>query len=186
MSFSGKTFALSMGFNLFITMILGLGMVWLNMERVHLAYALKGIQSKVDEKNQLLSKLETERETLITPDKLRVSARAQNMGPAKPGQIRYLTDAGDEVNVLRPQAAANIPLKKTKSKAVDAHAAPEAKPAKEGKDAKAKAGASAKTGKDGKARADAAQPLTHPQSQGSKSKPGNDRTPKALDFDPAN
>jgi cell division protein FtsL len=90
-----KEWALSVAFSLFLMLVFGLGLVWLNIERVDLAYDLNQIQRNIDETEALVAKLEVERNTLITPQRLRALAAHYGLGPARAGQIRRISDSGD-------------------------------------------------------------------------------------------
>ena len=66
-----KEWAISMAFSLALLLAFGLGLVWVNIERVDLAYELNKIQRQIDEMETLSAKLEVERNTLVTPARLR-------------------------------------------------------------------------------------------------------------------
>lgn len=89
-----KEWAISMAFSIVLLLVFGLGLVWLNIERVDLAYELNKIQHQIDEVETLSAKLEVERNTLITPARLREVARDYGLGPARPGQIRRVSPSG--------------------------------------------------------------------------------------------
>ncbi|MHC1789891.1 hypothetical protein [Solidesulfovibrio sp.] len=90
-----KEWAISMAFSIALLLIFGLGLVWLNIERVDLAYELNKMQRQIDEMEALSAKLEVERNTLITPSRLRELARDCGLGPARPGQIRRVAANGE-------------------------------------------------------------------------------------------
>ena len=90
-----KEWAISMAFSLALLLIFGLGLVWVNIERVDLAYELNKIQHQIDEREVLSAKLEVERNTLITPSRLREFAKERGLGPARPGQIRRVAANGE-------------------------------------------------------------------------------------------
>lgn len=90
-----KEWAISMAFSIALLLIFGLGLVWLNIERVDLAYELNKIQRQIDEMETLSAKLEVERNTLITPSRLRELAKDCGLGPARPGQIRRVAANGE-------------------------------------------------------------------------------------------
>ncbi|KHK03422.1 hypothetical protein [Desulfovibrio sp. TomC] len=101
-----KEWAISMAFSLALLLIFGLGLVWVNIERVDLAYELNKIQHQIDEREVLSSKLEVERNTLITPSRLRELAKERGLGPARPGQIRRVAASGEiEASPLLPVTA---------------------------------------------------------------------------------
>ncbi|WP_428567161.1 MAG: hypothetical protein ACP59X_07435 [Solidesulfovibrio sp. DCME] len=90
-----REWAISMAFSLVLLLVFGLGLVWLNIERVDLAYELNKMQRQIDEIESLSAKLEVERNTLITPGRLREVAREYGLGPARPGQIRRVAASGE-------------------------------------------------------------------------------------------
>jgi cell division protein FtsL len=90
-----KEWAISMACSIVLLLVFGLGLVWLNIERVDLAYELNKLQRKIDEGETLTAKLEVERNTLITPARLREVARDYGLGPARPGQIRRVNASGE-------------------------------------------------------------------------------------------
>lgn len=71
-----------------MTLLLGLSVVWMNIERVELAYGLKRLQTKYNAAEALSSKLRLERDNLRSPYRLRKLAEKYGLHPAKPGQIR--------------------------------------------------------------------------------------------------
>ena len=91
-----------------MSLVLGLSLVWCNIERMDLAYDLKIKQVKLDEKTALLAKLEVERENLLSPYRLRQKAREYGLGPADQGRIRHLwakvRGSGSGTGVNRLQA----------------------------------------------------------------------------------
>lgn len=79
--------------NLALFLGLGLTMVWLNIERVDLAYEIKKLQGAVEERKQLLSKLQVERNNLTSPWRLNSLAKEYGLAQATAGQMRRI--AGD-------------------------------------------------------------------------------------------
>lgn len=71
-------------------LLLALGVVWLNIERVDLAYELKQLQTELARKNDLHAKLEVERMNLLSSARLRALADEIGLRPAGAGQIRTL------------------------------------------------------------------------------------------------
>jgi cell division protein FtsL len=133
-----REWAISMAFSLVLLLVFGLGLVWLNIERVDLAYELNKMQRQIDEVESLAAKLEVERNTLITPSRLREVARDYGLGPARPGQIRRVgPDGAVEASPLvaasddsrqkgqakpspdAPPAAKTKPRDKSRAKAVE-------------------------------------------------------------------
>lgn len=76
---------------------LGLASVWMNIERVDLAYTLKKMERDLGDKAALAAKLEVERDNLSSPYQLKRLAEKYGLGPAGPGQIR---------RIPQPEAAA--------------------------------------------------------------------------------
>ncbi|EHJ47541.1 hypothetical protein DFW101_1533 [Solidesulfovibrio carbinoliphilus subsp. oakridgensis] len=95
MSTLSREWGISMAFSIALLLVFGLGLVWLNIERVDLAYELNKMQRQIDDVETLSAKLEVERNTLITPSRLREVAKEYNLGPARPGQIRRVTATGE-------------------------------------------------------------------------------------------
>ncbi len=71
-------------------LILGLTVVWVNIERLDLAYELKQLQTELERKNDLQAKLEVERMNLLSSSRLRTLAEENELRQAEPGQIRML------------------------------------------------------------------------------------------------
>ncbi|EKO37838.1 MAG: hypothetical protein B193_3487 [Solidesulfovibrio magneticus str. Maddingley MBC34] len=128
-----KEWAISMAFSLALLLAFGLGLVWVNIERVDLAYELNKIQRQIDEMETLSAKLEVERNTLVTPARLRELAKEHGLGPARPGQIRRVAANGEiEASPLVAAVEPAKPSAKSPAKAASADAAkPAAKPALE-------------------------------------------------------
>lgn len=90
-----REWAISVAFSIVLLLVFGLGLVWLNIERVDMAYELTKMQRQISDTDTLVAKLEVERNTLITPARLRELARQYNLGPARPGQIRRVNASGE-------------------------------------------------------------------------------------------
>ena len=124
MSSLSTEWAVSMAFSIVLLLVFGLGLVWLNIERVDMAYEINRTQRKIEEAEALVAKLDVERNTLITPARLRELARQSNLGPARPGQIRRVNAAGQVEAAVgaetpKPQAEAKLaaqPIKTVRSK----------------------------------------------------------------------
>ena len=112
-----REWAVSMVFSIVLLLVFGLGLVWLNIERVDMAYELNKMQRQIDDTEALVAKLEVERNTLITPARLREVARQYDLGPARPGQIRRVAPSGEVASA--PMVSVND----------DGKAKPAAKPA---------------------------------------------------------
>jgi cell division protein FtsL len=71
---------------------LGLGAVWLNIERMDLAYDLRKMEKSLNQKEALAVKLTVERNNQVSPYQLKKLAGKQGLGVAAPGQIRRIAD----------------------------------------------------------------------------------------------
>ncbi|MGE4296391.1 MAG: hypothetical protein AB7E47_00055 [Desulfovibrionaceae bacterium] len=71
-------------------LVLGLTVVWFNIERMDMAYGLKKLQVSRQEGEDLVAKLRVERDTLLAPARLRMKAREYGLGPARAGQVRHI------------------------------------------------------------------------------------------------
>ncbi|NLW80783.1 MAG: hypothetical protein GXY42_03810 [Desulfovibrionales bacterium] len=80
----------SVGLMFLVTIALGLGLVWVNIERVDLAYELKSLERELQEKQEQNSKLQVERHYLLAPATLRVRAEMAGLKPPRRDQIRTL------------------------------------------------------------------------------------------------
>jgi len=69
---------------------LGLGAVWLNIERMDLAYDLRKMEKSLGQKEDLAVKLTVERNNLVSPYQLKGLAGQLSLGVAAPGQIRRI------------------------------------------------------------------------------------------------
>ena len=74
-----------------IVMLLSLSSVWLNIERMDLAYDLNKMEKDLASRTALASKLELERNNLISPYRLKRLAATYGLGPVEPGQMRLMT-----------------------------------------------------------------------------------------------
>ena len=71
---------------------LGMGAVWLNIERMDLAYDLRKMEKSLGKKEDLAVKLTVERNNLVSPYQLKQLAGRHALGVASPGQIRRIAD----------------------------------------------------------------------------------------------
>ena len=110
MNVLSREWAISMAFSIALLLIFGLGLVWLNIERVDLAYELNKIQRQLDDVETLTAKLEVERNTLTTPSRLREMAMQYGLGPAHPGQIRRVSQSGQVEASTLVSAAGDSPV----------------------------------------------------------------------------
>ncbi|WP_462324632.1 hypothetical protein [Desulfoplanes sp.] len=73
--------------------LLGMALVWVNIERVDLSYGLQKMQATLSQKEELSSKLEVERNNLVAPARLRHAAQEAGLYAADSGQMRKITGA---------------------------------------------------------------------------------------------
>ncbi len=71
-------------------LVLGLVVVWINIEQVDMAYKLKKMRTELDQAESLTAKLEVKRDNLISPYRLSKQAEEMGMGPPESGQQRKL------------------------------------------------------------------------------------------------
>lgn len=71
-------------------LVQGFAVVWLNIERVDLAYQVRQLEQSLAAKRSHLAKLEVERDNLLAPARLRQQALALGLRRAGAGQIRNL------------------------------------------------------------------------------------------------
>ncbi|MBG0775067.1 MAG: hypothetical protein H0S85_01360 [Desulfovibrionaceae bacterium] len=74
------------------SLVLGLTLVWLNIERMDMAYGLKQLQTEIDKGEALSAKLGVERDNLMSPYRLRRKAEEYGLAPAGQGQVRRMPD----------------------------------------------------------------------------------------------
>ena len=89
---SGRGSYLDLGLMFLLTIVLGLALVWVNIERVDLAYELKTLERELQEKQDQHSKLQVERHFLLAPASLRARAEAAGLRPPNRDQIRTLQE----------------------------------------------------------------------------------------------
>jgi len=75
---------------LLTSMVLGLLLIWLSIDRNDIAYSIYKTQLLVDDAKSHLVKLEVERDSLLSPYVLGRKAEQLGMALADPGQIRRL------------------------------------------------------------------------------------------------
>lgn len=83
---------MGVGLMFVVTIILGLGLVWVNIERVDLAYELKTLDRELQEKQEQNSKLQVERHYLLAPATLRDKAEKAGLRPPRRDQIRTVQE----------------------------------------------------------------------------------------------
>lgn len=81
---------LGVGLMFLATIVLGLGLVWVNIERVDLAYELKSLERELQSKQDQYSKLQVERHYLLAPTTLRERAEKAGLRPPHRDQIRMV------------------------------------------------------------------------------------------------
>ncbi len=81
---------LSLMISLLFSLVMGLCLVWLSIERTDMAFALRTLHAQVEEHSMLQNKLEVERDKLLAPAVLSRKAAILGMRAAKPGQIRKI------------------------------------------------------------------------------------------------
>ncbi len=94
MSHGVGSWVLAMILSVLTSLVLGLSLVWLNIERMDMAYALRKLQGELDGRAALTAKLEVERDRLMSPYELGRKAETMGMRGARPGQIRRIEEAG--------------------------------------------------------------------------------------------
>ena len=112
-----REWALTFAFSGAMFLALAFGLTWVNIERTDMAYELRRLQTDIDAQSALISKLEVERDTLTTPDRLRSLAAQYGLTQAKPGQIRRLADTGQDLPspALKTVPALEKPQKKART-----------------------------------------------------------------------
>ncbi len=71
-----------------LTIVLGLTLAWLNIERMDLAYGLKRQQTRLQELEDHVAKLRVERDNLLAPYRLERLAREYGLKSPAGGQMR--------------------------------------------------------------------------------------------------
>ena len=85
--------------SLLLSLLMGLALVWLSIERTDKAYSIRQLRNEVEQRAVLKTKLEVERDRLLAPHVLRRKAIQLGMSAAKPGQIRRMPAPGPEAGV---------------------------------------------------------------------------------------
>lgn len=73
-------------------LLLGLCLVWLNIERVDTAYHLHKMEAELSRLKNLNAKLEVERDNLLSPHRLSAIARERGFEAAPSSRIRRIDD----------------------------------------------------------------------------------------------
>jgi hypothetical protein len=90
-----KGWALSFVGIIACTLVLGLSSVWLNIERMDLAYDINKLEKELAARTTLASKLELERNNLLSPYRLKRLASMYGLEPVGPGQMRLMNKGAE-------------------------------------------------------------------------------------------
>ena len=86
----GRGWLLALALGLLACMVMGLVLVWSNIERMDTTYFINIAQNELRERRALRAKLEVERERLLSPYELRRRAEEFGMREPTPGQVRRM------------------------------------------------------------------------------------------------
>ncbi len=86
----GRGWLLALALGLLYCMVMGLVLVWSNIERMDTTYFINIAQNELRERHTLRAKLEVERERLLSPYELRRRADEFGMREPRPGQVRRM------------------------------------------------------------------------------------------------
>ncbi|MFW6323479.1 MAG: hypothetical protein ACOC0U_00315 [Desulfovibrionales bacterium] len=75
---------------LVLMLMTGFLLVWLNIERLDLAYRIENLGSRLEASEDLQAKLEVERDNLVSSYRLNRHAEQAGLEPAVPGQVIIL------------------------------------------------------------------------------------------------
>lgn len=89
---SSTGWLLALILSLLLSLLTGLVLIWLSIERTDKAYTLRQLRNELDERAVLKTKLEVERDRLLAPAVLGHKAEELGMREARPGQIRRIPD----------------------------------------------------------------------------------------------
>lgn len=89
---SSPGWLLALILSLLLSLLTGLVLIWLSIERTDKAYTIRQLRNELDERAVLRTKLEVERDRLLAPVVLGRKAEQLGMREARPGQIRRLPD----------------------------------------------------------------------------------------------
>ena len=82
--------------SLLLSLLMGLALVWLSIERTDKAYSIRQLRNEVEQRAVLKTKLEVERDRLLAPHVLRRKALQLGMSEANPGQSRRMPEPGPD------------------------------------------------------------------------------------------
>ncbi len=86
----GRGWLLVLALGLMACMVMGLVLVWSNIERMDTTYFINIAQNELRERRDLRAKLQVERERLLSPYELRRRAEELGMREPRPGQVRRM------------------------------------------------------------------------------------------------
>ncbi|MDR3319980.1 MAG: hypothetical protein LBS77_03390 [Desulfovibrio sp.] len=86
----GRGWILALSLELLASMLMGLILVWSNIERMDTTYFINMLQNEIREKQNLHAKLEVERGRLLSPRELKHHAEELGMKKPKAGHIRRM------------------------------------------------------------------------------------------------
>jgi len=87
---AGRVGFVGLGAMFLVTIVLGLTLVWVNIERVDHAYKLKALEREYQEMLEQHSKLQVELHYLLAPPTLRDRAEKAGLRPPARDQIRMV------------------------------------------------------------------------------------------------
>lgn len=87
---SGRGWILVLTLELLAGMVMGLTLVWSNIERMDTTYFINILQNEFRERRDLHAKLEVERERLLSPYELRRKAEEFGMREPRSDQVRRI------------------------------------------------------------------------------------------------
>jgi len=88
MQLMNRRWMLLTGVSGLLTIVLGLSLVWLNIERMDLAYELKRLNSQARELDDHAAKLRVERDNLLAPYRIKKLAEEYGLQAPRAGQVR--------------------------------------------------------------------------------------------------
>lgn len=88
-------------------LLMGIMLVWLSIERTDMAYSIRQMRITFESRAALKSKLEVERERLLTPFELSRHAVRLAVREARVGQIRHLAEPVKTYKNLRRDSYAS-------------------------------------------------------------------------------
>ncbi|GFH62476.1 MAG: conserved hypothetical protein [Candidatus Desulfovibrio kirbyi] len=91
---TGRGWLFALAIELLACMVMGLVMVWYNIERMDTTFFINNAQNEMRARQDLQAKLEVERERLLSPYELRRKAGEFGMREPKADQIRRMESPG--------------------------------------------------------------------------------------------